>query len=185
MQGIKSKKRKVCEYESTCENKFTGCLEEKMTEMHAKPIIENKFWIIEKDGEKVATLRKNEDRFVLSNAAGSQIFKTKESLTREFGKDFFVAKIIKEPVNDKNNTVQGYPTSVCPFNAMYDIKRKLPLYTKNKDSKSLYCAGYYIIKFDTGWKKAYCPKVITLQRYPFQGPYKTEFEMKQALSNAK
>jgi hypothetical protein len=29
-----------------------------MTEIHAKPIIDNKFWIVEQDGEKVATLRK-------------------------------------------------------------------------------------------------------------------------------
>ncbi len=36
-----------------------------MTDLHAKPIIDNKFWIVEKDGEKFATLRKNEDnRFV-------------------------------------------------------------------------------------------------------------------------
>ena len=32
-----------------------------MTDLHAKPIIENKFWIVEQDGEKIATLRKNED----------------------------------------------------------------------------------------------------------------------------
>lgn len=185
MQDTPSKMLKECEYESTCENKFNGCWEKPMTEIHAKPIIENKFWIVEKDGEKVATLRKNEDRFVLSNASGSQTYTTKESLTEEFGKDFFVAKIIKESSNGQNASVQGYPTNVLPCNAMYDIKRKLPLYTKNKDSKSLYCAGYYIIKFDTGWKKAYCPKVITLQRYSFQGPFKTEIEMKQALSNAK
>ncbi len=34
-----------------------------MTDLHAKPIIENKFWIVEKDGEKFATLRKTTDSF--------------------------------------------------------------------------------------------------------------------------
>jgi hypothetical protein len=43
--------------------------------------------------------------------------------------------------------------SVSPHNSMYDIKRKLPLFTKSEDSKSLYCAGYYVIKFDKGWVK--------------------------------
>jgi hypothetical protein len=66
---------------------------------------------------------------------------------------------------------------------MYDIKKKLPLFTKSGDSKSLYCAGYYVIKFDKGWVKSFCPKLITLQRYPYQGPFKTEIEMKQVLSN--
>jgi hypothetical protein len=68
-----------------------------MTELHAKPIIDNKFWIVEQDGEKVATLRKNEDnRFVMSNEGGIKIYDTKESLTREFGKKFFTVKIVKE-----------------------------------------------------------------------------------------
>lgn len=155
-----------------------------MTELHAKPIIDNKFWIVEKDGEKFATLRKDEDnRFVLSNELGIKIYKDKASITKQFGKDFFVAKIIKEAKGSEPNEVHGYSTSAEPHNAMFDIKRKLPLFTKSSDSKSLYCAGYYIIKFDKGWVKSFCPKLITLQRYEYQGPFKTEIEMKQRLSH--
>jgi hypothetical protein len=155
-----------------------------MTDLHAKPIIENKFWIVEKDGTKFATLRKNEDnRFILSNELGTKIYDTKESLTRQFGKDFFVAKIIKEADNSNPEEVHGYTTSASPHNAMYDIKRKLPLFTKSGDSKSLYCAGYYVIKFDKGWVKSFCPKLITLQRYTYQGPFRTELEMRQVLAN--
>jgi hypothetical protein len=155
-----------------------------MTDLHAKPIINNKFWIVEKDGEKFATLRKDEEnRFVMSNESGIKIYDNKESLTRHFGKDFFVANIIKE-ANDSNPLeVHGYATSTNPHNAMFDIKRKLPLFTKSEDSKSLYCAGYYVIRFDKGWVKSFCPKLITLQRYEYRGPFKTEIEMKQVLSN--
>jgi len=136
-----------------------------MTEIHAKPIIDNKFWIIEEDGEKIATLRKNEDnRFVMSNEAGIKIYDTKESLTKEFGKKFFVVKIIKESSDSLSNEVHGYPTSAEPHNTMFDIRKKLPLFTKSGDSKSLYCAGYYVIKFDKGWVKSFCPKKITLER---------------------
>ena len=155
-----------------------------MTEIHAKPIIENKFWIVEKDGEKFATLRKNEDnRFVLSNEQGVKIYETKEHLTKQFGKDFFVVKIVREADNAEPNEVHGYATSTPPHNAMFDVQRKLPLFTKSGDSKSLYCAGYYVIKFEKGWVKSHCPKLITLQRYQYQGPFKTEIEMKQVLSN--
>ena len=155
-----------------------------MTEIHAKPIIENKFWIVEKNGTKFATLRKNEDnRFVMSNELGIQVYDNKESLTKKFGKEFFIAKIIKEADNALPNEVHGFGTSAEPHNAMYDIKRKLPLFTKSPDSKSLYCAGFYVIKFEKGWVKSFCPKLITLQRYEYQGPYKTELEMKQVLSN--
>jgi hypothetical protein len=155
-----------------------------MTEIHAKPIIQDKFWIVEENGEKIATLRKNEDnRFVMSNELGIKIYDSQESLTKQFGKDFFIAKIVKEANNSLPNEVHGYTTSTTPFNAMFDIKRKLPLFTKSDDSKSLYCAGYYVIKFDKGWVKSFCPKLITLQRYDFKGPFKTELEMKQVLSN--
>ena len=65
---------------------------------------------------------------------------------------------------------------------MYDVKRKLPLFTKSAKVKSLYCAGYYIIKFDKGWVKSFCPKQITVERYETKGPFKTEIEMRQELS---
>jgi hypothetical protein len=154
------------------------------TELHAKPIIDNKFWIVEKGGEKFGTLRMNDDnRFVLSNELGIKIYDNKESLTREFGKAFFVVKIIKEATDAEPNEVHGYTTSATPHNSMFDIQRKLPLFTKSGDSKSLYCAGYYVIKFEKGWVKSHCPKLITLQRYEYQGPFKTEIEMKQVLAN--
>jgi hypothetical protein len=66
---------------------------------------------------------------------------------------------------------------------MYDVKKKLPLFTKSKKSKSLYCAGYYTIRFAKGWVKSFCPKLITLQRYDYKGPFTTELEMRQVLSN--
>jgi hypothetical protein len=155
-----------------------------MTELYAKPIIENKFWIVEENGNKIGTLRKNEDnRFVMSNEGGIKIFDNKESLTQQFGKNFFIAKIVKEADDSGPNEIHGYSTSTTPHNAMFDIKRKLPLFTKSEDSKSLYCAGYYVIKFEKGWVKSHCPKLITLQRYEYKGPFKTELEMKQVLSN--
>lgn len=155
-----------------------------MSDIHAKPIIENKFWVVEQDGQKLATLRKDEEnRYVLSNKEGFVIFNSQESLTKKYGENFFVAKIVKEADNSSENEVHGYPTSSTPHNTMFDIRKKLPLFTKSDDSKSLYCAGYYVIKFNKGWVKSWCPKLITLQKYPFQGPFKTEIEMKQVLSN--
>lgn len=155
-----------------------------MTDLHAKPIIDNKFWIVEKDGEKFATLRKDEEnRFVLSNETGIKIYNNKSDLTKQFGNNFFIVKIVKEADNSAPCEVHGYPSSTDPHNSMFDIKKRLPLFTKSGDSKSLYCAGFYVIRFDKGWVKSFCPKLITLQRYEFKGPFKTEFEMKQVLSN--
>ena len=156
-----------------------------MTEdLHAKPIIDEKFWIVEQNGVKFATLRKNEEnKYVMSNENGIKIYQNKSALKKIFGDDFFTVNIIKEAENAETNEVHGFPTSVRPHNAMYDIVKKLPLFTKSHDSKSLYCAGYYTIKFEKGWVKSFCPKLITLQRYEYRGPMKTELEMKQVLAH--
>jgi hypothetical protein len=50
----------------------------------------------------------------------------------------------------------------------------LPIYTKSLKSKSYFCAGYYAVRFSNTWVKAYCPKLITLNRYEYAGPYKSQ-----------
>lgn len=158
-----------------------------MTEIYAKPIVDGKFWIVEEGGVKIATLHKKENnKFVLSSTNGEMMFNKKQDLTKQFGEGFFLtSKKVKVTDNTEVLECHGYPTSSKPFNAMYDVRRKLPLFTKSNASKSLYCAGHYIIKFDKGWVKSFCPKAITIERYPYKGPFKSELEMKQVLSNAK
>jgi hypothetical protein len=158
-----------------------------MTEIHAKPIVDGKFWIVEQDGTKIATLHKKENnKFVLSSTNGEVMFNKKEDLTKQFGKGFFLtSEKVKVTSSADTNDCHGYPTSCTPYNSMYDVQRKLPLFTKSNASKSLYCAGHYIIKFEKGWVKSFCPKAITIERYPYKGPFKTEIEMKAVLANAK
>ena len=55
---------------------------------------------------------------------------------------------------------------------MFYVKHKLPIYTKERKSKSFYCAGYYLIR-KKGWTEEFCPKLITLEKYKFHGPFAT------------
>ena len=80
--------------------------------------------------------------------------------------------------------VYEYPCNSRPYNPIYNVKKKLPIYSKSSKSKSLYCAGHYVIKFRKGWVKSFCPKLITLNRYPFQGPFMTKEQMSEALKAA-
>jgi len=154
-----------------------------MTELHAKPVIDGKFWIVEDQGNKVGILKVTEQKkYVFSSKDNITTFDNKKKLFETFGTNFFVKEQIQKTiVVDK--TVHEYPTSSTPHNPLYDVKRHLPLFTKSNKSKSVYCAGYYIIRFDKGWVKSFCPKLITVERYQYQGPFKTELEMKQRLSN--
>lgn len=153
-----------------------------MDDYKAKPIIDGKFWIIEDHGHKIGTLQKDEtDNFVLNAKNNRSIFKDVKTLEKMFGKGFFVSA--KKEESEVINEIYGFGTNCPPHNPMYDIKKKLPLFTKSDASKSIYCAGFYAIKFDKGWVRSFCPKLITVQRYEYKGPFKTEIELRQVLSN--
>lgn len=158
-----------------------------MPNIFATPIVDGKFWVVNQDGTRIATLHKNENnKFMLSNTSGEFIFNQKSDLTEYFGSNFFLINNDPVVIQQIDSTdCHGYPTSCKPYNAMYDVKRKLPLFTKSERSKSIFCAGYYRVKFDYYWNTSFCPKLITVDRYPTSGPYKSEFEMKQAREYAK
>lgn len=149
----------------------------------AKPVLQNKFWIVENKGQRVATISYNDDQYRLNTQDETLVFKSLRNLKKkfDFGIEFSSVENKEERIE---KLVHGYPCSSTPYNTLYDIKRKLPLFTKSHKSKSIYCAGYYIIRFDKGWVKSFCPKLITLERYSYHGPFKTELEMRQELSNA-
>ena len=150
----------------------------------AKPILKNKFWIVEKDGERIGTLSKQEDkRYMYSCATGTEYF----SDTKSFNSYIGGVSWDKTSISDADSVIKeihGFSTSTKPHNVIYNVQKKLPLFTKSKKSKSLYCAGYYIIKFDKGWVRSFCPKLVTLETYDYKGPFKTEFTMREELKNA-
>ena len=156
---------------------------------NAKTLVKDKFWIIEENGQKLGTLQKQEDNgwIFLSKADQKQVFHTQESLFQKFGFQVFeqsnVVKV-EDEIQTDNFDVHGYPCSQHPYNPMFDVKNHLPVYTKTPKSKSQFCAGYYIICFEKGWRKAYCPKMITLSRYEYKGPIKSKIEMQQVLNDA-
>ena len=152
----------------------------------ASTVLKNKFWIVEDNGEKIGTLSYNDDRYMFSSRVETIFFDSKRQMKKKFGSDIVWTDItpVAKSVPDEKYVVHGFPTSVSPYNTMYDVKRKLPLFTKSQKSKSSYCAGYYIIHFDKGWVKSFCPKLITIERYNFEGPFKTDMEMRSELSRA-
>lgn len=152
--------------------------------MELKVLLKDKFWIVEDEGKKVGTLSWDEDRYVFSSPNEIIFFTNKTQIKKTLGIDLKKVNITDSSTGN-NLEVHGYPTSVQPYNEMYDLKRKLPLFTKSEKSKSVYCAGYYIIKFEKGWVKSFCPKLITVERYETKGPFKTESQMKAALLNEK
>ena len=148
-------------------------------EFVAKPVLEDKFWILEDNGQKVGTIRSNENGVVLTVGKENHSFKRLEELKQKMKVSFTGKELVNKEKEEYE--VHGYPCKTKPFNGLYDLKRKLPLYTKTEDSQSFFTAGYYCIEFENGWVPAYCPKLITLGRNNYLGPFKTKLEMTEIL----
>lgn len=154
-----------------------------MNQPVAKPVVKNKFWVVENHGQKIATIQAKENGgFVYVHDEIREYFSTTKQLTKQLNIKFSnaVLKTIKE-----NNSVYGFPIKGKAYNEVFDVIRKLPIYSKNSKSKSLYCAGYYLIFLNDTWILSFCPKNITLNRYKFSGPFKTQLEAEEHLQRIK
>ena len=78
----------------------------------------------------------------------------------------------------KDTSVYGFDTGCRSYNAMYEVKQHLPLFTKTKKSKSWHAAGWYAVRQNNTWYVQQNPKLITLQRYEYRGPFHSEEDAK-------
>lgn len=147
-----------------------------------KVLIPNKEWIIEQDQEKIGSIAKHKKGYSFLRNGQNIVFKNIKQIEQELGINLSEKKFPKFEIEPASYSIYDFPCSSKPFVPVYNVKEKLPLFAKSSKSKSQYCAGYYIIKFRKGWVKSFCPKLITLERYPYVGPFKTENDMKAMLA---
>lgn len=145
----------------------------------AKSVYKNKCWIVEEDGKKIASILTNSEGVTLVKDNTRERFTSLKGLSERYNIVVDKTKPAKQP--KESHEVYGYPCEHNAQNILWDVQHKLPIFTKGSKSKSFFCAGYYIVKFNNGWVKSYCPKLITLNRYPYQGPFKTQEEMQEQL----
>lgn len=152
-----------------------------MSELVAKPVIKNKYWIVEDGGNPIATIQAVEDGgFVYVHNDRRERYPSVRVLSKQHNIKFTTSsKKFKAPVE---NQVYGFPITGQSFNEVYDVKRRLPIYTKTEKSKSQYCAGYYLIQLNDTWTQAFCPKSISVNRYSYLGPFATEKAMLEKMT---
>ena len=152
----------------------------KMT-LEAKTVIKNKFWIVEDEGQKVATIQAMPGGVVYVAGDQREQFPNIKLLSNRY--NIHVEPASKSAKSkSKTYDIYGFPTGSRPYNELYDVRRRLPFFTKNSKSKSFYCAGYYAIKLNDTWSQHFCPKSITVSRYPYLGPFRTKEEVQQAIT---
>jgi len=150
----------------------------------AKVLVPDREWIVEAGGTKLGGLSKEEHGFSFFKKGYRVELPSIDEVKAQFGDELFkesLDTIRNQKLIASTYSIYDYPCKGKPHNPVYNIKQRLPIYAKNDKSKSLFCAGYYLIRFKKGWAKAFCPKLITVERYEFKGPFKSEAELKQAL----
>lgn len=141
----------------------------------AKPVIDKQYWILQENNRKVGNVEACAGGYQVKINNQVAQFKTIKMVEQRVNIHFESAPKVVKP-KTKINLVHGYPAVGRIYNPMWDLKQKLPIYTKTTKSKSWFAAGWYRVKKGRNWVTVQDPKLITVQRYPYQGPYYTQEE---------
>jgi hypothetical protein len=145
----------------------------------AKPIIADQFWILKKDNRKIGNVIADNTGYVVTIENSVSRFKTIRTLAKAADIEF--ENTVISPGAVTPNCVHGYNTGCQALNPVWDVKHKLPLFTKNNKSKSWFAAGWYTIKQHRAWKAVQNPKLIVLERYSYQGPFHTKEQANESI----
>jgi len=139
----------------------------------AKPIVKDQFWILKKGDKKVGEVNSSELGFRLNVGEHTTHIKTISNLREKFGIEMDLT--INPTIQNVTHTdVHGYPAKGEIFNPIWDVQNKIPLYTQKENSKSLFAAGWYRVNIHNKEKIVFSPKLIILQRNPYEGPFKED-----------
>jgi hypothetical protein len=137
----------------------------------AKPVVANQFWILKKDDRKIGQVEAVEDGYDVKILDRVARYKTIKMAGRAANIEFEKPEKTRQA---PRNLVHGFEVTGRVYNPLWNVQLKLPLFTKDAKSKSWYAAGWYRVKQHRNWKVMQNPKLITLQRYQYQGPFHTE-----------
>lgn len=150
-----------------------------MSTLIAKPVIKNQYWIVTNGDEKVGNVIADSNGFDVKLHGNTIHFDNQNEIMKS-------CKIRFQPMKS-NKTIAKipypeYPTTAKTYNNIFDIKRKLHLFTKTKKSKCYYAAGYYVMDQNGNKEVVFCPKYIFIQRYEYIGPYKTKDDAEKQIN---
>jgi len=155
---------------------------------HLKEITDHAWLVLSDANANVGLLSEHVNNelvlMVKGGTEGKMTFKDRKAVCDTFGDSLFESTITVAEAS-KENFVKGYPVD---FENPYQVEmvgERLPLYSKTSSGAVAHCAGYYVVHFPKGPIHSYCPKHSTISKYKYEGPFKTEMEMKAVLSNMK
>jgi len=147
----------------------------------AKPVVKNQFWIVTDGTEKVGNVLADGSGFEVKLNGNKTHYKNTKTIKKIANIEFLT--FTKFSSDKKELPFNEYPTTSKVYNSVLDIKRKLHLFTKTPKSKCYYAAGWYTVNQGQETKVVFCPKYIFIQRYGYNGPYKSKEEAENVLNS--
>jgi hypothetical protein len=138
----------------------------------AKTVIPDQYWILRNDVSKVGNIEAKSGEYTVSINGKVQKFQNLATLVKQVDVEFDETQPVVKPIVP-TNLVHGFPTDGVPHNAIFDLKHQLPLWTRDERSRSWLTAGWYRIRQHRDWQIVFCPKLILLLRYEYQGPFES------------
>jgi len=136
----------------------------------AKPVVDKQFWILQDGNQKVGNVEACAGGYQVKIHDQIAQFKTIRMAARQINIEFEPAH--KRPkARPTVDQVHGYPVSGRVYNPTWDVLKQLPIYTQSPKSKSWIAAGWYRVRRGRHWQTMLAPKLLVIQRYPYQGPF--------------
>lgn len=142
--------------------------------IEAKPVIPDQYWILRQDNRKIGNIETGSNGVEITVNGQKRKFATLNELRKSIKVDFQDIEVMPTP--HMTNQVNGFPTTSEPHNSVFNVKYQLPLWTRDPHSRSWMAAGWYRVRQHRDWQIVLCPKLILLERYEYQGPFRTQAE---------
>jgi hypothetical protein len=141
----------------------------------AKPVIKEKFWILEEQGNRVGMMNLNGDNYVIKLKKKDIVLHSLDEL-----KLHHIEFAGRDLSHGGQMTVMGYPTDQ---EDVFNIQKidEYPCFTKKPNTKSIHAAGWYGVKFKNGWVQSFCPRLTTVTSYESVGPFKNQTDLRLIL----
>jgi hypothetical protein len=144
----------------------------------AKPVIPDQYWILRDDQGKIGNIEADVTGYVVSVNGAKSYFDNLNKLCEQVPVEFQTLDTV--PDSDDPCQVHGYPTVSQAYNAVFDVRHQLPLWTAEPRSRSWMAAGWYRVRQHRHWQIMQCPKLIILERYEYQGPFRSLAEAQRS-----
>ena len=151
-----------------------------MSELIAKAIVKDQYWVITHGDKKVGNVVADQNGFDVKLNGTDLHFTSTDDIKQ---KTKIIFESVKNSKTKQDYPYPEYPTTNKVYNSVMDIKRKLHLFTKTPKSKCFHVAGWFVINQNGTEQVSFCPKYIFIQRYSYQGPFKSETQANQVLNN--